>query len=128
MELDVGEIRNELGRQGGLLRALVYAQAGHLGDLVLEAMESDPVLARIYLLLSKPMSQTEVVDALKLTGVPGASQSSISRKMEKLEKELGVIAPIGAGGRATKFTRNEAAIALKIDSRIKRHKDLKKLI
>lgn len=126
-EEEVAEIRNELGRQGGLLRTLVYAQAGVLGDLVIESMEGDPVLARIFLLLRVPMTQVEVVAALNSLGVPGTSQPSISRKMDKLEKELGIITPVSSSGRATKFMRNEAALALKIESRIKKNKVLKGL-
>ena len=122
---EIAEIRDELSRQGGLQRTLLYAQAGELAKRIIEEFEKDEVLTRTFAMLAVPRSQIELVGEFKKLGVTGASQPTISRKMERLDRELGVIAPVSEG---TKFAHSESASALRLFSAVKRHPLLKKWV
>jgi hypothetical protein len=123
---EIAEIRDEVSRQGGLLRTLVYSQSQELSSAILSAFASDDVLTRAFLELETPKTQGQVVEALKAAGVQGASQPTVSRKMEKLDKELGVIAPISSAQGGTLFVHSESAAALRLIPAMKRHASLKK--
>lgn len=112
---EIQQIRAELRAHGGILRSLLYAQAGHITEEILAEMREDPLLARVFLLVDGLRTQRDIVMALADQGISAASQSTVSRRMSRLTDDFGLIAPIGRGAEGgVAYQTTPVAEALKV--------------
>src|SRR5437773_3571867 len=88
---EVANIRDELEEQGAMLDALVRSSGREAKELVLGEMRRDSGLGRILQLVDGNRSQGEIVLRLKEEGVKGTSPASVSRKLDRLAHELGLV-------------------------------------
>lgn len=118
---EIQQIRAELRDHGGILRSLLYAQAGHITEEILAQMTADPLLARVFLLVDGLRSQRDIVMALADQDISGASQSTVSRRMSRLTDDFGLIAPIGRGAEGgVAYQTTPVAEALKVGAAARR--------
>jgi hypothetical protein len=69
---------------------LVRAHADEILDTVWEYIDNDPMLGTIYLHVDGKRTQKEIVAVLNKKGVT-IDQSSVSRKLNKLRNDLGLV-------------------------------------
>lgn len=69
---------------------LVRAHSDEILQTVWDYIDKDPVLAEVYLLVDDMRTQQDIVDALQQKG-ESASQPTVSRKLAKLNNELGLV-------------------------------------
>jgi hypothetical protein len=63
-----------------------------LRDDIVKAMDDDPMLMRVFLLVDGKRTQTEILSELKAAGHPG-SPASVSRKIDALVEDWDLIRP-----------------------------------
>ena len=92
------EVFNEIRQVRARLEGIEHTQevlVRAVGDAILkqiwEYMDSDDILARVYLLVDGKRTQKDIVEALKAEKVAGASQPSVSRRLDVLQRELALI-------------------------------------
>ena len=88
---DVAQMRYELEEVGEMVNALVRMNARELKPQLLAEMKQDPALADVFLLVDGATSQGEILKRLQGRGNKGASAASVSRKLDRLAKELHLI-------------------------------------
>lgn len=91
-------IHSRLGAIEGKVNLVARAERDELLVLLRGAVENQPLIGQIYLLLDGSLSQKEVLARLHESGVD-TSIASVSRRMEEMETELG-IADVVPGGRS----------------------------
>ncbi len=100
---------------------MVRALAKDIEPFIFEAMDSDPLLLRIYLLVDSQRTQKDIVQALVDAGVPGASQPTVSRRLARLLGELHLVevADHSAGGKVYQKSAIDRILGLtrKLDRR-----------
>jgi len=84
-------MRYELEEVGEMVNALVRMNARELKPQLLAEMKQDPALADVFLLVDGATSQGEILKRLQGRGNKGASAASVSRKLDRLAKELHLI-------------------------------------
>jgi DNA-binding transcriptional ArsR family regulator len=70
---------------------LVRAHRSEILDEIWRYLDDDPVIAEVYLLVDGIRTQQDIVAALEQKGVSPASQPTVSRKLNKLMNELGLV-------------------------------------
>lgn len=70
---------------------LIRAHAEAIEKEIWEHMGEDDVLAQVYLLVDGHRSQKDIVEVMQAQGASGASHASVSRRIERLSKELHLI-------------------------------------
>jgi hypothetical protein len=69
---------------------LVRAEARNILPAIEKAFKADPLLARIYLAVDGVKTQSDIVEEIKMSG-HRVSGASVSRKLEKLEKDFHLV-------------------------------------
>lgn len=111
---EIKQINDELGAQGGILRALLHAQGKEMAEAFLAEMRKDETLARVFLLVDGLRTQKDIVAELGKDGGRPVSQPTVSGKMSRLSDDLGLIAPIRRGKNGTVYRTTPAADALRL--------------
>jgi hypothetical protein len=89
-------IHSRLGTIEGKVNLVARAERESVLHVLQEAVQKDPLLGQIYLLLDGSLSQKDVHERLKQYGIV-TSQPTVSRRMTDLVSEFGVADPIGTG-------------------------------
>ncbi|MEX0666092.1 MAG: hypothetical protein WD598_15180 [Acidimicrobiia bacterium] len=107
---EVANLRDEVEEQGAMLDALVRSSSRR--SEILDALDKDEALRAVLLLIDGNRAQNDVVDALRAQGVSGASAATVSRKVDILANELGLVllSRQHAGGKVYRRTRLERAL------------------
>jgi hypothetical protein len=88
---EVALLRDEVEEQGDMIDTLVRMSARELKAEILKEMKQDPILAEIFLLVDGARSQGEILKILQERNSKGVSSATISRKLERLQKDLHLI-------------------------------------
>jgi hypothetical protein len=107
---EVANLRDEVEEQGAMLDALVRSSSRR--SEILDVLNKDEALTAVLLLIDGNRSQNEVVDSLRAQGLSGASAATVSRKVDILANELGLVllSRQHAGGKVYRRTRLERAL------------------
>jgi hypothetical protein len=111
---EVANMRDELEEQGTMIDALVRTSAAERKDAILEEMQKDSALADVFLLVDGQRSQGEIVQNLSGSSNRGVSGASVSRKLEKLAKDMDliVLARRVAAGNVYRKTRLDRVLGI----------------
>jgi hypothetical protein len=113
---EIAQLRDEVEDQGTILDALLRAGAGEeLREKILVRMRNDRALAEIFLLVDGLRSQGEIVQKLAERGLPGASRSSVSIKLEKLANDYDLIRRSHRAAAGNVYYRTRLARILKLE-------------
>lgn len=88
----IAQLRGEVEDIGVMTRSLLRTMGRVERSELLAEMRQDPSLGAIFLLVNGSRSQGEIVEDLTSRRVKGASRASVSRKLDKLHHDLGLIA------------------------------------
>jgi hypothetical protein len=88
---EVRQLRAQVDDLGAMTETLVRAQSKDLVTTVIERFTADATLSAVFLAVDGVASQTEILTQLKRAKLKGASQATISRKIETLANELHLI-------------------------------------
>jgi hypothetical protein len=88
---EVRQLRAKVDDLGAMTETLVRAQSKDLVTAIIERLTTDAALSAVFLAVDGVASQTEILTQLKRAKLKGASQATISRKIETLANELHLI-------------------------------------
>jgi transcriptional regulator of acetoin/glycerol metabolism len=119
-----GEIRLIRARLDGIehmTEVLVRAQHKEILPEIMAALQNDDLLRRIYLLVDGKRTQQEVGMALEEQGVSG-DKTTVSRRLEKLYKELHLLELVDQTGRGKVYIKSRLDQTLGITRRLERQR------
>jgi hypothetical protein len=88
----IAQLRAEVEDIGVMTRSLFRTTAREERKEVLDEMRRDPSIGEVFRLVNGARSQGEIVELLTAKEVKGASRAGVSRKLERLHHDLGLIA------------------------------------
>lgn len=91
---------------------------------VLKAMESDPLMAEVFLLVDGFRTQKEIVAKLKVDK-KGGSQATVSRKIDFLIEDWDLVRPASRSGNGITYVQTSLAKDLKIARALSKSKPKK---
>lgn len=126
---DDGEIQHallaihaRLGTIEGKINLVARADRESILRVLKEAVDGDPLLGQIYLLLDGKRSQREILEELTSHGIL-TSQPTVSRRMADLVTEYGVADPVGSGAGLVLRKNRAAEDVLNLARRVRRWLD-----
>ena len=84
---------------------LVRAQGKEIQTQALDAFQVDPMLTRVYMLIDGKRTQQEIADALREYGRPGEKAMLVSRKLDRLYRELHLVELVDQPGKGKVYTK-----------------------
>jgi hypothetical protein len=112
---EVAKLRDEVDEQGLMLDALVRSSG--IGDQLVARIAEDDVMKAILLEVDGEKSQAEIANGLKSRGL-GASEATVSRRIDVLTNDLGLIALSHRGQTGKVYHRTRLDSALKVSRRL----------
>jgi Arginine repressor, DNA binding domain len=88
---EVRQLRSRVEELGGLTEAMLRTQAKEMTQDLVFRLGDDLPLKATFLAVDGQRSQGEILEVLKKTNIRGASQATVSRKIDVLEKEMHLI-------------------------------------
>lgn len=105
---------------------LVRAHSDEILKAIWIYIDGDETLGEVFLLVDGKRTQQDIVAALKQKGIP-ASQPTVSRKLTKLNIELGLVEIGDRDAAGTVYTKSELDRILHLTSKVERRlADLRK--
>jgi len=105
---------------------LVRAHADEILQTIWDFIDKDAMLGEVFLLVDGKRTQLDIVAALKQKGI-SASQPTVSRKLTKLNIELGLVEIGDRDAAGTVYTKSELDRILHLTPKVERRlNDLRK--
>ncbi|MFL6090448.1 MAG: hypothetical protein ACJ71Z_09935 [Aeromicrobium sp.] len=114
---EVAMLRDQVDDMNRSVSALTR-RSGALQD-ILEEMQKDEVLAEVFLAVDGTRSQAEIVEVLK-KGRNKPSQTTVSRKLDKLVEDWDLIRPHTRSAKGIVLTQTSLARALKVERQLRK--------
>ena len=102
---EIRQIRSRLDAIEHTQEVLVRAQGREILAQALAAFDADPMMTEVYLLVDGVRTQHEIAVALKDYGRPGNKEALVSRRLEKLYRDLDLIALVDQPGKGNIYRK-----------------------
>ena len=96
LEVDIQQIKHELFDQGNMLKTLLYSQAQHVADGVVDDLVADEVLLQLYQLVDAAHTRQQIVTEVIALHMRNGARASLYSKLTKL-KDLGIVEETSEG-------------------------------
>lgn len=116
----VALLRQEVEEHGAILSSILRSQAPHLREEILAAMRKDPTLAAILLAVDGQKTQGEILTLVAAQGHKSANLAGVSRRMERLANDFGLISLAKRRGSAKVYRRTVLDKALRISRTVEK--------
>lgn len=97
---------------------LVRAQSESIVPTLIQAFADDPVLARVFLLVDGSRTQQDIVAVMKANKHPGASDATVSRKIDLLHNDMALIDFVDQTGRGKVYRKSAVDRILRLSRKV----------
>lgn len=115
---ELANLRDQVDDMSRSVSAL--ARKSGMKEDILAAMNADGVMAQVFLLVDGRRTQKEIADALRQTGGAGASQPTVSRKLDVLTQDWDLIRPTQRTTAGIRYVHTSLAKDLRIARALER--------
>lgn len=116
----VALLRQEVEEHGAILSSILRAQAPQLREEMLAAMRKDRTLAAIFIAVDGKRTQGEILKLVVAQGLKAANVAGVSRRMDRLAHEFGLISLARRTGSGKVYRRTVLDKALRISRAIEK--------
>jgi hypothetical protein len=88
---EIAKIRERQDEQAEILNALLRHEGSDLKAKILAELQADSTMRDIYLLVDGRLSQQQILVRLQAAGSPNANKAGVSRRIDRLANDLGLI-------------------------------------
>jgi hypothetical protein len=114
---EIANLRDQVDDMSRSVSAI--ARRSGVREEILEVMEKDVMLTRIFLLVDGRRTQKDIVAALRAAGA-GGSPASVSRKIDALVEDWDLIRPTTRNASGIRYVHTSLAKALRIARALER--------
>jgi hypothetical protein len=94
---DLLAIHSRLGVIEGKVNLVARAERENLREELRSTVQAKPMIGQIYLVVDGSRTQKEIAEVLAGFDIPGATESTVSRRTDEMEIEHGMIMVISGG-------------------------------
>jgi hypothetical protein len=117
---EIAKIRERQDEQAEILNALIRFEGAELKAKLVKELQSDVSLGQILLLVDGKRTQQQIVLRLQEMGSPNANKAGVSRRIDRLANELGLIAHARRTAEGTVYRRTSLDSVLGVSRSLER--------